>query len=1259
MRRAERRVEDDDQTVGHPLHLGGGRLRVKPDAVSWADEEYTPVNVAEPIWAAWREELAAVGGTSPLLHFEDTPRTGIELGTTHPGGLAQFITGRPTLLSSLLRDDRAFAAATAAAEEIAAKGHELATTRGIDSVHLGIGIAEWRHEGEHFRGPILLRPLALRRYGHDFELTLRGTAKLNPALAAALAEQYGIEIDPKAFVALTEQGSSFSPNPIIDRLRGLTAHLGFFAVQPRLVVSSFADAGAALAADVTAPAHPVLDALAGNPSAKWAVTESRLPADVVPSDEREPGLDTLLLDADPEQEQAVAHIAAGNSLVLTALPGTGATQTVVNAIGALVAANKRVLVVSPRRASLQGLVRRFSDIGLPGVGAPTAEPRRAVLRGITRNEKAKRPQLAEVDNALVRLRGVLLEYRRALTPKEPGMGVSVLECLQELSRLALLPDPPTTTARLPRRTLEALATDRAAVARVLSELADLGEFRFGPRDSAWHGADFGSAEQAIEAHRTVSRLANGGLQDLLDLARPVIAESRMRPFGTIQELGQYLSLLAGIRDTLDRFQPVVFDRSLGDLIAATAPRRDGGDMSGGNRRRLKKLAREYLRPGVHVGDLHGFLVEIQQQRQLWQRYARAGVEPQVPTGIADVYRAYQQMQQDLSALDGPLGLHGDEVLTAMPLAELQARLDALAADEEALANLRERSALARELHGIDLADLLDDFAARRIEGPRVAGELELAWWKSALESLLQSERALLGANTSVLDRLEADFRLVDEAHTAGSAQLLAWQLAENWKLGLVDWPEEAAKLKQLLRGDTVDADELHRAAPHLTRFLAPVWLASPYEVPLLPEGMGFDAVVLLDAGSMSLAETVPAIRRSRQVVVVGDPVTQAARPFRIAVGEVPVDAEDFALQAPDVEPEEEVAEAPEEHSAYSALAALLPRRELTRSYRAGGDDLAGLVNRRFYGGRIAALPWAGSFLGHDSIGLELLRDGSGMPDSISGAVESPDAELNRVVALVLEHARQRPNESLMVVTASRKHAARLQREVTTALRARSELVDFLVRDRAEPLLIATLEQAVEQSRDRVIFSIGYGRTPHGRLLSEFGALGGPEGERLLAVAMTRARRGMVVVSAFKPEHVEEHRMGRGVVLLAEILREIQSRGGETPLQDDSDPMLTDLARRLEHRGLRTALGYRGALGLVVGYRDKGLVVESDRALGEGTLREVLRQRPEQLRRLGWSYERVHSFELFADPDAVADRIAQSLGAAGRSDTQPVPALPGT
>ena len=51
--------------------------------------------------------------------------------------------------------------------------------------------------------------------------------------------------------------------------------------------------------------------------------------------------------------------------------------------------------------------------------------------------------------------------------------------------------------------------------------------------------------------------------------------------------------------------PVVFDRSVAELVAATAPKREAPDMSSANRRRLKKLAREYVRPGVHVADLIG------------------------------------------------------------------------------------------------------------------------------------------------------------------------------------------------------------------------------------------------------------------------------------------------------------------------------------------------------------------------------------------------------------------------------------------------------------------------------------------------------------------------------------------------------------------------------------------------------------------------------------------------------------------------------
>jgi len=1230
------------------LHATAPLQVTAPHAISFGEPGIAAGNIAEPAWADWRAELATLGGTSPLLHFDDSPRTRIELSTTHPGGLAQFITGKTTLLSNLIRDDVALRSAKVAASAIAAKGLELSTARGLDTIHLGIGIAEWRSGGIDFRAPVLLRPLAIRRHGRDFEVKLRGSAYLNPAFARALDEQFGLRLDANAFVALTDDDGAFKPNPVIDRLRGLTSHLERFSVSPRLVVSSFDDVSTALVADARDLSHPVLDALAGNASAEAAIRESYAPVTPIPADERSPQTDGLLLDADAEQENVIAQIAAGNSLVVRTLPGTGGTQTIVNAIGTLVAQNKRVLVVSARRASLQSIAERLGDIGLPGLAVSPRSLRRDVIRSISRSEKAKQPNVGEIDDALLRLRKVLVDYRGALGRVDARLGVSVLDCVTELSRLALLPTPPATTARLPRAVVERLSSDRSRAAEVMVAAAQLGEFRYGPGDSPWYGAQFANGEEAMRAHEYAKRLANAELPNLVGAAKELIRGTHMRQFQSINELGVYLRLLVDLRDTLDRFLPMVFDRSISELIAATAPRKDFPEMSRGNRRRLKKLAEEYVRPGVRVGDLHGSLVRIQQQRVLWHRFVAEGAMPEVPVGLGEVQLAHQQVSQYLGALDEPLGLFERDVqLGSLPIDTLVEKVAGLAAESDVLHNLQERTALMASLRELQLDPLIDDLARRHVPESQVAVELELSWWKSALEALLEADRALLNANTGVLDRLEADFRLVDEAHASGSAQLLGWQLAENWKIGLVDWPDEANLLKKALQRESITAFDLQTTAPHLSRTVAPVWLASPYEVPEIVDTMPFDAVILVDAGAATIAESAGAIRRAKQVVAFGDPVTQTPAAFLIAVSDpslphtVPDDA-DGGLH---------------EQSALARLSHLLPTLSLTRSYRPGGEDLAELVNRRFYGGKIQSLPWAGSFLGHGSLALEYVADGHGMPDPDSGAVESPDAEVERVVDLVIDHASRKPHESMMVITASPKHAVRVMQAVLDAAANTPALADFVIGDRPEPFTVSTIDQAVAQSRDRVIFSIGYGRTPHGRVLSDFGSLGEPGGERLLAVAMTRARRSMAIVSSFQSSDLDDGRMQHGAVALAEILDEVDARQSAEPVPDDSEPMLVDLAQRLAARGLNVALGHRGKLGLVASRGGMCITIETDTVLHRTSLRESLRLRPELLRRLGWHYLRVHAFELFSDPDAVAGRVATMLGADAAPITEPVAVIP--
>jgi len=925
----------------------------------------------------------------------------------------------------------------------------------------------------------------------------------------------------------------------------------------------------------------------------------------------------------------------------------------VNAVGSLVAQNKRVLVVSARRASLTSIAQRLGDIGLPGLGVAPRSLRRDIIRSISRSERAKKPHVAEVDDALVRLRTVLLDYRGALSRVDPGLAVSVLDCVGELSRLALLPNAPRTTARLPRETVERLAADRARTAEVMVAAARFGEFKYGPGDSPWYGAQFTNSDAAIRAHEIAKRVNTDGLPQLLEGAMALISSTHMRPFTSVNELGTYLRLLVDLRDTLDKFLPTVFDRPISELIAATAPRRDFPDMSRGNRRRLKKLAAEYVRPGVRVGDLHGALIRIQQQRVLWHRFVAEGAMPEVPVGIGGVQLTYQQVAQDLAALDEPLGLTDrDSRLGALGIPDLIARVEGLAAESEVLHNLQERTALVGTLRELQLDPLIDDLASRHVPEDAVAAELELCWWKSALAALLDADRALLGANTSVLDRLEADFRLVDEAHAAGSAQLLNWQIAENWKIGLVDWPDEAHALKRLLSRAQVTAHELQTTAPHLSRTVAPLWLASPYEIADIAESMPFDTVILVDAGATTIAENVGAIRRGRQLVVFGDPVTQTPTAFELSVHNT-VESRDLAESYDSADAADATIVDRHDDSALARLSALLPTLTLTRSYRPGGEDLAELVNRRFYGGRIQSLPWAGSFLGHGSIALEFVLDGNGMPDPDSGAVESPDAEVVRVVELVTDHARRRPHESLMVITASQKHSVRVMQAVLQAVSSQPELADAIIGDRPEPFAVITIDEAVAQSRDRVIFSVGYGRTPHGRVLSEFGVLGEPGGERVLAVAMTRARRSMAIVSSFDSSDLEDGRMKHGAVALAQILDEISAREALEPVPDDSDPMLVDLAQRLSARGLRVALGHRGKLGLVASHGGICIAIETDTDLHRSSLRESLRMRPELLRRLGWHYLRVHAFELFSDPDAVATRIVAMVGADAAPVTEPI------
>ena len=363
---------------------------------------------------------------------------------------------------------------------------------------------------------MLLRPLAIRRHGRDFELKLKGQPFLNPALARELREQFEITLDAEAFVALAhherrvQAAARDRPAARAHRrtCRGSTS-------QPRLVVSSFAEVGPAMAADAASISTiPLIDALAGNTAARagaraagraGASGRRRTSAARRPT----PSCSTPT----PSRSRWSPRSRPARRSSCKTLPGTGGTQTIVNAIGALVARG-------------QARARRQRAPGDASTASPTASAHRPRRRGrhappgcaatsssrSRRNEKAEQPQRRRRRRrARAPAQGAArlpLGAHRGATPSCTSR-CSTRSASSHASRCCrhAAVDDGAPRPRLARRARHGPRPRRRATS---PRAAELGEFRYGPGDSPWYGASFTSTDEATHAHALAKRLQRIG-----------------------------------------------------------------------------------------------------------------------------------------------------------------------------------------------------------------------------------------------------------------------------------------------------------------------------------------------------------------------------------------------------------------------------------------------------------------------------------------------------------------------------------------------------------------------------------------------------------------------------------------------------------------------------------------------------------------------------------------------------------------------------
>ena len=1179
------------------------------------DQEVSGAKISQAQWDAWHEEIAAIGVTNPLTNFETNNFGQIDLERSHPGGFSQFVTGRPTLLSNLVRDPLAYSRALAAARRINAKAERLSNHFGIQTLFLVGGLADFEGDGFDLKLPILMWPITLEKKGDDYELHKSGVPTVNPALVDALEVCYGIKLNEADLLARQNESSDLVPVTVLNYLANATGEKAKLDLKRILVIGNFTTASTEMIRDFSRTETPLLRQLSGEPQDGLAEVEvSEM---------------LFVADADSTQVRIAARALAGQSFAVETLPGCGYLQTAINTMGVLVQAGKKVLVVAPRRQTLNELADRLSETGLAGLAVRAHSSWVDVVAAISRNEKATTVDLAAARGRRLVAEQELDGYFKALDRKVESLGVSISDILRELAALSAMPHPPVTNARIDARHL-ADHLDRKTALTLLSEAEELGEFKFGPQDTAWYQAQFNSPGEVAQAIALAKKLRDESFPNLSAQLADFIANVNFKPATSVEEFGVYLRLFMGVRETHDRFVADVFDRPLTELIAATAPRKgvdkaDRTKMSGVNRRRLKKLAKEYLRPGMHVADLHVSLLEIQHQRELWQRYSLSPVSPQVPAGINDAQVAYQSFVADLETIQSHLDPESTEApLIKLELGKLKLKLQSLAEDTEALGNLGDRAMLAGQLRSSGLGQLARDLGRLHTPKDRLAVELDLAWWQSALEYALAQDPTLLGYTAERIDANEEAFRQAYDTQIALGAKHLAKHLSDDWHAALAAHPGEAEALKSLLKTGSATFGSLAKAAPSIWPIVAPVQMLSPYEVATNLSGdKDFDVIFVLDAAGSTIAENLGAIARSRQIIAFGDDAISRPTGFEIEPRALPLGRE---INTPSV---------------FSEVRRIFGAEVLRNSYRTTSQALAGLINREFYQNRIEFEPSAAEYLGEKTYNLDLVLLENRATSTIEGATESLDAEVARAVEQVFHHAAWHPEDSLLLASASAVHAERVRVGIREGLKQRPELAEFFHSHGREKFEVLALSDLTHRLADRVIFSIGFGRTSHGAVLSNFGQLSEPEGRRSLANLLVSARKEITVISCFAASDIPGDRLTNGALLLSDLLSAADAQ--REPADALPDPMLNDLSLRLKKLGARVDQSLSMTLPLVVSYAKKAAVIEPDWALRGENRNERFRIRPGLLRALGWQYIRVHSFELFSDPQAIAQRIAEQLG----------------
>lgn len=306
--------------------------------------------------------------------------------------------------------------------------------------------------------------------------------------------------------------------------------------------------------------------------------------------------------------------------------------------------------------------------------------------------------------------------------------------------------------------------------------------------------------------------------------------------------------------------------------------------------------------------------------------------------------------------------------------------------------------------------------------------------------------------------------------------------------------------------------------------LFPVFMMNPDTVSnVLPfEPDQFDVVIFDEASQLFIENAIPALYRAKRMIIAGD--SEQLKPsslFHVRyLGQSEEEMDDYGAR--------------EIESLLDYTKFKFPSTMLKYHYRSLHKDLIAFSNHAFYQEQLifaTALPEV-------RLPIERIETQGVWHNGVN-------EEEAKVVVKTLERLiKEDEQNSYGIITFNnpqRELISRLIEEasVKNPLLMHQRMRENMASGEDKRLFVKNIENVQGDERDVIVFSVGYGKNPEGKVLSLFGSLSQSGGENRLNVAITRAKRKIVLVTSVKSSAFNPDVSSKGARIFMDYLRYIE------------------------------------------------------------------------------------------------------------------------